>query len=181
MQQNLFDEPLYDYCFLIRPDLRTVEAVKELKQQLHDRIVLSWANLSSKPQLTLVEFQATESAEGEIVRRTIGILKDQPAFPVGLSGVLVLEHGKSTTSVVLKVKDPKPILEAQSLLRKALQLKREKSIPYVSIARNIPSAKLGSLEDFDYQGEFQCDRILLLKKPVAAKASYTVLCEALLQ
>lgn len=184
VQQDLFNEPLYDYFFMIGPDLPTTKAVKELKQLMHDRIVLSWENLNSKPHLTLAEFRTTESAEEQIVRKAIATLEEYPAFPVTLDGVTVFEHGRASRSVVLKVADPKPIREAQSLLKKALRLKGRGITPHVTIARNIPIGnfdRLGSLEDFDYRGEFRCDRILLLKKPAAGRAAYTLLCEALLR
>lgn len=180
-QQDLFNEPLYDYCFQIRPDVPTVEAVKELKQQVHDQIVLSWANLSSKPQLTLIEFRATATAEEQIVSKTMAVLKEQGTFPVALDGAIVWTPERSTGSLVLKVKDAKPIRAAQSLLRKALHLQRQKLIPHLSIAGDVPSGKIASLEDFAYTGQFQCDRILLLKKPAATAKSYTVVYEAMLQ
>jgi 2'-5' RNA ligase len=184
MQQDLFNEPFFEYFFLIGPDEETMKAVRELKQLLHDRIVLSWANLNSKPHLTLLEFRTTESAEEEIIRKSIAALSEHSAFPVALDGAMVFEHGRSSRSLVLKVADPKPVLETQALLKKALRLKRQRMTPHLTIARDIPLAnfnKLESLDDFNYTGEFRCDRILLLKKPAAVKAAYTVLHEVLLK
>jgi len=179
-QQNLFSESLYDYLFVIEPDPATATLIRQLKQLLHDRIVLSWANLNSKPHLSLFEFQNVESAEEEIIRKTAALLKNTGPFPVGLDGLVVFEHGKVSRSLVLKIKDPKAIVTLHHALRREIHLKPRKITPHATIARDIPAAafaKLESIDEFDYKGAFDCSKITLLKKISGGKASFKPLHE----
>ena len=176
-QQSMFDEQLYDYLFVIEPDAATAEVVKGLKQLLHDRIVLSWQNLNSKPHLSLFEFRNVETAEEGIIRKTAEALKNIQPFTVQLDGAETFLHGNTLRSLVLKLKEPKPVSALQSAIRRELHLRQQKLTPHVTIAGKIPVKNfnlLESAEEFDYRGGFVCAAVTILKRPADGSKGFVV-------
>ena len=182
-QLNLFGEEMYEYFFLIQPDIKTDREVKLYKRLVNGCIHLSGENLWSAPHLSLFKWTANYSMDDYIISKTEKALRDTPGFKVKLDGVDVYHHGTVKKSLVLKVKNPEPIRTVNKNLLQEFRFRQRKISPHITIVRAIPAGdfnKLNDLRQFDYRGEFSCNKITVLKKMIGVDKRYVVLHEAAL-
>lgn len=183
-QLNLFNEETYEYFFLIQPDQRTEKEVKLYKRIMNSSIHLSKENLWSVPHLSLFKWKANYSMDEFVIRKATQALKNVEGFKVKLDGLDVYSHGHVKKSLVLKVKNPAPIKSVNKSLLDEFKFNSHKISPHITIAKSIPVSDFNklsySLEQFNYRGEFLCNKITILKKMLGEDKNYVVLHEAVL-
>jgi len=183
-QLNLFEEKMFEYFFLIQPDLKTEKEVKLYKRIVNSSIHLSRENLWSVPHLSLFKWRVNYSMDDFIVRKTVKALKDISEFIVELDGVDVYDHGKVKKSIVLRVKNPESVCSVNKSLMDEFKFQYRKISPHITIVRSIPVKEFGklaySLNRFDYKGEFVCNKITILKKIIGEDRNYVMLHEEVL-
>ncbi|PBQ32986.1 hypothetical protein CNR22_14780 [Sphingobacteriaceae bacterium] len=182
-QLNLFSDELYEYFFLIQPDQKTEKEVKLYKRIVNSSIHLSAENLWSVPYLSLFKWTVNYSMDEFIIRKTTEALKNTEGFKIKLDGVDVYHHGQVKKSLVLKIKNPAPIKSVNRSLLEEFKCNAHKISPHITIVKSIPNIdfkKLNSLDQFDYKGEFDCNKITILKKMIGSDQKYVVLHEAAL-
>jgi len=183
-QLNLFGEEAYEYFFLIRPDQKTDKEVKLYKRIVNSSIHLSYENLWSVPHLSLFKWKANGSMDDFIIEKTTKALKDTTGFTVKLDGIDIYHHGSVKKSLVLKVKNPEPIRIVSKSLVNAFKFQSRKISTHITIVRSIPVEEFDklsySLIQFDYKGEFWCNKITILKKMAGRDKNYVVLREVVL-
>jgi 2'-5' RNA ligase len=180
-QLNLFSNEVHEYFFLIQPDQKTEKEVKLYKRIVNSSIHLSNENLLSVPHLSLFKWATSSSLDDYIIQKTEKALKNKGEFKIKLDGLDVYSHGSIRKSLVLKVKDPQPIESVNRSLTNEFRFKPHKIRPHISIVRSIPVndfEKISPLEQFDYKGEFTCNKITVLKKAGGQDQKYVVLHEA---
>lgn len=186
-QLSLFEETVYEYFILLSPSDAIKEAVDRLKETLHCMIGLEAYNLNSIAHISLFKTEATENAP--ILRMVKKIAAATEPFIISLTGHEVLRHGNVSRTLCLKIENPDPINALIALLDPPRGPKRsyrqttildkpkrpKKPIhPHVTVARNIPTPDFNRIEDltvFDYNSEWLCDRITILRR-VAGSAGH---------
>jgi 2'-5' RNA ligase len=159
--------PVYEYFFLISPDLSVKKVVKEMKNKLHKEIGLSKADLVSVPHISLFKTRAVQ--EKLDISRFAEALSKTPAFEITICGHGIFEQYNSKRTLYLKLKEKESV---RSIFYNLLESKGDNSqpefIPHLTIARNIGAESLNrlNLSEFDYHGEFYCDRITVLRKAI---------------
>jgi 2'-5' RNA ligase len=183
-QLNLFNEEMHEYFFLIQPDPKTEKEVKLYKRIVNSSIHLSKENLWSAPHLSLFKWTVNCSMDDFIICKTDKALKDIAGFKVQLDGVGVYSHGNIKKSLVLKIKNPEPIRSVNKSLVHAFNFRSRKISPHITIVSSIPVTDFNklaySLNQFNYKGEFLCNKITILKKIHGENKNYIVLHEAAL-
>ena len=184
-QLSLFSEELYEYFFLIQPDSKTSKEVKLYKHIMNSSIPLSGENLRSVPHLSLFKWTARAGLDEYIINKTEKALKNKPGFKVKLDGLDIYHHGQIKKSLVLKVKNPLPIESVNKSLISEFKFHPYKIRPHITIARSVPVRDFDKLSNslinqFDYKGEFLCNKITILKKMLGAGKNYVVLHETVL-
>lgn len=173
-QLSLFQErketigrPVYEYFFLISPDLSIKKVIKEMKNKLHKEIGLSKADLFSVPHISLFKTRAPQE------KLDIGTYAEElsktTAFEITVCGHGIFEQYNRKKTLYLKLKEKEPI---GSIFTKLLECRGDYSqpefIPHLTIARNISTENLNrvDLSEYDFKGEFFCDRITVLRKAI---------------
>lgn len=180
-QLNLFSDEIHEYFFLIQPDQKTDKEVRLYKRIVNSSIHLSKENLFSVPHLSLFKWTTSSTVDDYIIEKTEKALKNKGGFNVKLDGLEVYAHGNIRRSMVLKVKNPLPIEQVNRSLTSEFRFKPHKIRPHISIVRSIPVndfEKISPLEQFDYKGEFACNKITVLKKVIGQDQKYITLHEA---
>lgn len=180
-QLNLFHQEMYEYFFLIQPDQKTEKEVKLYKRIVNSSIRMSRENLWSVPHLSLFKWTTNYNMDDYIIDKASKALKNISGFKVKLDGVDVYHHGHVKRSVVLKVKNPEPIRSVNRSLGNEFQFQNRRISPHISIVRSIPLQdfnKITPLNQFDYKGEFLCNKITILKKMIGEDKTYVMLHEA---
>jgi 2'-5' RNA ligase len=182
VQLNLFEEETHEYFFLIQPDLKTEREVKFYKRIVNGSIPLSKENLWSIPHLSLFKRTVNYSMDDHIIRQTTKALEGKRRFMIRLDGLDVYNHGNIKRSLVLKVKNPTPIRSINRSLREVFKFRVPEISPHITIVRSIPLNEFNkivrSLDQFNYRGEFFCNKITILKKVAGLDKNYKVLYEA---
>lgn len=180
-QLNLFEEERFEYFFLIQPDQKTDKEVRSYKMTLNDAIALSKENLWSVPHLSLFKWQVNGVNDNYIIEKTSKALKNVPGFKVKLGGVDIYTHGPSKRSLVLKVDNPDPIRAVNRSLVNEFHFQEHAIQPHITIARSIPVNEFNKLgyrfNQFNYKGEFYCNKISILKKRIGEDKRYVLLHE----
>lgn len=179
-QLTLFQENVYEYFVLLSPNEAIKEAVDGLKEHLHSLIGLEDYNRNSIAHVSLFKTRAT--ADTQVLKLIKKAAAAQQPFTIKLDGHEVLKHGNASRTLCLKIEDPEPINNLMALLDPKPEVKksyRQVSIldkpqrtkkvihPHVTIARNISTNDFERIEDltaFDYQAEWLCDRITILRR-----------------
>ena len=179
-QLTLFNENVYEYFVLLSPSDPIKEAVDGLKDQLHALIGLEDYNRRSVAHVSLFKQRAT--SDSQVLKLVKKVAASLEPFTIKLAGHEVLKHGGVSRTLCLKIEDPEPINNLMALLDPkpiAKKSYRQTSIldkaprakkvihPHVTIARNIATADFDRIEDFtpfDYNDEWLCDRITILRR-----------------
>lgn len=179
-QLTLFQENVYEYFVLLSPNEAIKEAVDGLKDQLHAMIGLEDFNRKSIAHVSL--FKTRAIADTQVLKLIKKAAASQQPFTIKLDGHEVLKHGNVSRTLCLKIEDPEPINNLMALLDPKPEAKksyRQTSIldkpqrakkvihPHVTVARNISTSDFDRIEDltpFDYQAEWLCDRITVLRR-----------------
>ena len=159
-QLDIFGGEICEYLFVIDPDQKTYEKVIELRMLLNNTISLSEEVFHSKPHISLCYFEATNSSDEYILTKAIQVLSSVNSFDVQLKGSEIWKNG----TFVLKVNPDENILELQKQLSSAFKGVIKNF--HLTIARNISIELSNELptERFDYQSQFNCNSIYILKK-----------------
>lgn len=183
-QLDLFSVESYEYFFLIQPDKITDREVRLYKRIVNSSIYLSYENLWSVAHLSLFKWRVNYSVDAFIIEKLTKALEGIGGFMIKLDGLEIFHHRSEKRSLVLKVKNPESIQIVSKILEKEFKFRERSSSPHITIVRSIPVKefdKLGnSLNQFDYKGEFLCNKITILKKQVGQDKHYVVLHEAML-
>ncbi|WP_300665286.1 2'-5' RNA ligase family protein [Fluviicola sp.] len=159
-QLDIFGGSISGYLIVIEPDHATSQKVVQLKQQLDTIFPLPEDVLHSKPHISLCYFEANESSEELIKEKLTAITASLKPFTVVISGV---EKWKNGTFILQLIQN-----EALNYIQKELShsFKGVTKTPHLTIARTIPERILEQVSPdyFDYQGDFICESILILKK-----------------
>lgn len=179
-QLTLFQENVYEYFVLLSPNEAIKETVDGLKDQLHAMIGLEDFNRKSIAHVSL--FKTRAIADTQVLKLIKKAAASQQPFTIKLDGHEVLKHGNVSRTLCLKIEDPEPINNLMALLDPKPEAKksyRQTSIldkpqrakkvihPHVTVARNISTSDFDRIEDltpFDYQAEWLCDRITVLRR-----------------
>lgn len=184
-QLNLFEEEGYEYFFLIQPDAKLDREVRSYKRLLNEKITLSDDNLYAVPHLSLFKWQVNTSMDQYIIQKTTEALHSLGGFMIRLGGVDVFTHGPEKRSLVLKVDNAETVKGLSRSLIHTFKFREHNWQPHITIARSIPTADFNKLNykfnQFNYKGEFYCDRVVILKKPMGEGKKYVLLHEARLQ
>lgn len=159
-QLDIFGGGIYEYLIVIEPDHTTTQKVIQLKQQLNTIFPLSEDVLHSKPHISLCYFEANESSEKFIEEKLTAIADSLKPFTISISGVEKWKNG----TFVLQLTHNEHLIQIQKEL--SLSFKGVIKKLHLTIARNLSERILEhiSSDHFDYQGNFICESILLLKK-----------------
>ncbi len=159
-QLDIFGGSISEYLIIIEPDHNTTQKVIQLKQQLNTIFPLSEDILHSKPHISLCYFEANESSEDFIKEKLVSIASSLKPFVISISGVEKWKNG----TFILQLAQNEDIIYIQNELSDSF--KGVIKTPHLTIARNIPERILDQISSdrFDYQGDFVCNSILLLKK-----------------
>ena len=179
-QLTLFNENVYEYFVLLSPSDTVKEAVDGLKEQLHALIGLEDYNRRSVAHVSLFKQRAT--SDSQVLKLVKKVAASLEPFTIKLAGHEVLKHGGVSRTLCLKIEDPEPInnlmvlLDPKPVAKKSYRqtsildkAPRAKKVihPHVTIARNIATADFDCIEDFtafDYNEEWLCDRITILRR-----------------
>lgn len=160
IQLDLFGGSISEYLIVVEPDYNTSQKVIHLKQQLNAIFPLQEDILHSKPHISLCYFEANESSEEFIREKLASSTSSLKPFTISVSGAEKWKNG----TLVLKLSQN----EHLNYLQKELSLSFKGIIKalHLTISRNIPERILEqvSTDNFDYQGNFLCESVLLLKK-----------------
>jgi 2'-5' RNA ligase len=188
-QLRLFEQTMYEYFVLLSPSDTIKQDVDSMKQALHDQIGLEAFNLNSVAHLSLYKTEAPDdSSVVRFIKKVAGL---HHPFTISLNGYDILKHGNVSRTICLKVTDPKPINRLMASLNPPVESKRtyrQTSIldkpkkakpvihPHVTIARKIPIQDFNRINEFslfDYQGEWLCDNITILRRPAGSTGHFS--------
>lgn len=128
---------------------------------LVNRIIpLSEEILHSKPHISICYFEASDFSDDYILTKAKQVFSSIQSFTVQVEGSEFWKNG----TLVLKVTPDDNTLKLQKQL--STEFKGVIKNLHLTIARNLSSELLDktSMEPFDYQGEFTCNSIHILKK-----------------
>jgi 2'-5' RNA ligase len=173
---------MYEYFMLISPDYRVKQYVYDLKKKLHNKIGLSNENLSSVPHLSLILLGRKTMQDSYIVENVRKTLKEQEVFNIEISKAGTFEHIK-TNDIILNVENPEPVKQIYYNLANQFVPGMAYSgfTPHIIIGRNIPKKDFekvaSSLDEFNYQAQFTCKSITVLRREVMGrvKTKYKVI------
>ncbi len=174
-QLSLFQErretigrAMYEYFFLISPDWTVKRVVKEMKEKLNREVGIEKRDLHSVPHISL--FKRRSASPNLDIAPYAEALSKMPAFEINVCGVGSFNQYNGKKTVYLKVLEEEIIGNIfYNLLESAGDNSKPDFIPHLTIARNISQKSLNGFSDlseFDYQGEFYCDRITVLRKTI---------------
>lgn len=185
MQLNIFREqtkqldPLdYEFFLLISPSYAVKEKVTQKKHQLNKEIGISKENLRSVGHISLFKF--INPYPEDFLRNTIQkTVKQHKPFALKIKKLQAYDHNY-TRSIVLKFKDDLEVKKMRQNLLRALGFHPVASDPHLAIARSIPVEnynKIKDLNDYFFEGEFECNKLTILKKPLGSKQGYEMFAE----
>ena len=169
-----------EYFFIISPNDKIKEDVKFLKHKIGQKIPKN-ESLHSIAHISLASIFGNNDAF--IINKINSALLNQKSFLVSIKGCEIFQHGKVSKSLVLKVENSEILKSLYTLLYLAFNLKDKRITPHITIAKSIlldDFDKIKSnLEEYDYQGDFFCDRVTLLRRHL--NGSFTLIHETILK
>jgi 2'-5' RNA ligase len=154
------------YFIIISPPQRIRELISLLKKELNQQISLSAINLKSIAHISLLKFNMVSNDE-QIINKIRQAVSSFHSFDIELGGYMIFKHGQISSSLVINIPHPFPVLLLQQLLATSLKLRlRGKLTPHLTVARAVPSNDFGKIElsAFDYYDSFRCQQVVILKK-----------------
>lgn len=174
---NRYTTDRYEYFVLIAPDEKVKASVKQAKIMLNSEVRIGSHNMSSIPHITLFKFISGMDS-GFLKDMISASLQNIKGFAVELDGLHVFSHGHTSRSLVISIKDPAPIRTIDRRLRILRDSPRE-IVPHVTIARSLPVSefnKISELHKYNVTGNFYCDRVTVLRKPVSNPNAHYEIC-----
>lgn len=172
----IFEEPPkinYEYFMILSPDDGIKAELKKKKKELHAEVGLNSENLHSVAHISLLKFQGID--DEQLIKRVVErIAEDLSQFKVGIKGLDVFKHG-SKRSLVLVFEDPDRIEYIHDLLFKFFFNTTKKTTPHMTIARNMAGEvfkKIRNPENYFFSGNFLCNKISILRKPLKSKQDF---------
>jgi 2'-5' RNA ligase len=185
-QYSLFPETVYEYFILLSPSDEIKEEVDRRKDLLNEMIGIDPADLKSIAHISLITYVGMDSMNiPDIVRKAVAGTK---AFTVKINGHDFFKNGDRRT-LYLKIENPEPIQHLAELLKPQPKRAHKKNtspkpiIPHITIAKNIHPEELEKIEDlsvFGYEGEWLCNRITVLRRPMNTNRHFSPVTEILL-
>jgi 2'-5' RNA ligase len=159
-QLDIFGSEIHEYLFVIEPDQPTKENLLRFRELVNHIVPLSEEILHSKPHISVCYFKASDFSNDFILTKTSQILSSVKSFDIQLKGSEMWKNG----TLVLKVNPNESIRELQKQLSNTFKGVIKNF--HLTIARSIPTEFLDKIpiEHFEYQGEFNCSSIYILKK-----------------
>lgn len=159
-QLDIFGTQTYEYLLVIEPDSKTTDKVIAMRELLNKTIPIMNDSLKSKPHISLCYFEANDSSEEIIISKMKQAVSLIEPFDILLKGSEKWKNG----TFILKIEQNVYIEQLQREL--SAVFKGIIKNPHLTIARNIPEQILNqlSLEEYDYNGYFTCESVLLLKR-----------------
>lgn len=159
---------MYEYFFIISPDLSVKKAVKEIKKKLDGEIRLDKADIHSVPHISL--FKIRNSSPNLNISQYAEALSKARAFEVNVSGLGMFDQYNGKKTLYIKINEQETIGELYYTLMKCRGYDSKSGfVPHITIARNITGQNLDSISDlseYSFKGCFYCDRITVLRKPI---------------
>jgi 2'-5' RNA ligase len=125
--------------------------------------------------ISLVEFKSGLE-ESRILEKSTMALKNMTKFSVNVNGHFVFAHG-ATRSLVLQLQEEKHIEGMANLLRTEFYEKIASKKPHLTIARSIPVKSFETIADdlssYNYEDEFLCSSVTILRKPIGVNKRYS--------
>lgn len=158
----LFPPPeLNDYLIVVSPPIEIKKETKKLNTKLN-KIIGSEGNYNAHISM----FSQAWEKDSHLLERLKKAIADVNHFPIIINGVDVFSHGTKKKTVYLKVENPKPIQQLYEACKSELKLKKEFT-PHLTIEKNIPVTDFEKIQNdlniFNYQCEWVCDRVTVLK------------------
>lgn len=181
-QISLFPEPHYHYHILLSPPEAIIDDVKKMKETLDGMIGIPAYNFTPA-HITLHDLEMPESTDVKGLLKTA--LAGQRKFTVKING-----FHKWEKTLALQIENPDRIAELAAIVKaphKApVKMERQTSIldkpkrkpsmtPHITIARGLSEGALDSIEDFsafEYTGEWECDRVTVLRRRSDSTSKY---------
>jgi 2'-5' RNA ligase len=157
---------VYEYFFLISPDWTIKKVVKEMKNKLNKEIGIEKRDLVSVPHISL--FKRRSSSPTIDTLPYAGALSKTPAFEIHIDGFGAFSQYNHKKTLYLKVKEHEAIGNIfYNLLESQGDKKKPDFTPHITIARNINDVdRISDLSEYDFKGEFYCDKITVLRKAI---------------
>ena len=173
----------YEYFFLISPPEIIKNAIKELKKKLNAQVNLSIENLHSIAHISLFKCLINSKNEKYVMLITDAVLRGVNAFNIKLNGHLIFEHG-STRSLVIKIDEAEQINKINNMLAKGFKVKNFEITPHITIARSLKINDINKISDnlseYNFEGEFFCTEITILRKEAGSQDKYVIFHKMLL-
>ncbi|WP_143307982.1 2'-5' RNA ligase family protein [Chitinophaga vietnamensis] len=153
------------YFIIISPPSWLKEKVKLSVTAANSIIPLSVVNLGNLAHISLFKFLYKDD-DADVIGRVNNAVFHFPSFPVKLNGVDIFRHGAKARTLYAALENPYPVKIIQQLIVSRFRLKPGHFTPHLTILRNIPVSIFDKIADlsFDFDDEFECDHITILKK-----------------
>lgn len=178
----LFPPPeLNEYFILISPTDEIKKETKKLKNKLYKMIGRITENQNSLAHISV--FKTKWEKDIHVINKLRKCITEQQPFPITINGSDVFSHGTKKKTLYLKIEDPKPIQSLYGTIAEEFKLKNYIN-PHLTIEKDIPITDFEKIQDdlsiFNYQNNWTCDRIVILKKD-KTKGTYKTVDEILFQ
>lgn len=190
MQNSLFDTDefiikriLYEYLIIISPSYEIRQLVKKYKETVKSLIGDFGKNFFATAHITLGNALYHIEQDQLIKDTVLEISKNMHSFNVHLNGFNFFEHGETKNTLYISILDYNTINKICFTISKKLKLPTRR-VPHITIAKGISRDKFSiawnHFGKLNFESEFQCDRITVLKKKIVNKVAdkYEILFES---
>lgn len=161
-QQALFG-PLYAYLVVLSPPQQILDDIAGFKKEMQAIADIGAQNLHSKAHITLTDKLTDDANFPETIAQ---LLKGQQKFEIKVSGHGFFDHRPRKT-IFINVEDHEPIANLMRLL------KVKSGFPHLTLAKKIPPDIFEGLHpwlaNFDYNAQWTCSEVLVLRKLMSEK------------
>jgi 2'-5' RNA ligase len=182
MQLELYPETVketgpavFEYFFLISPSSRIKEQIAEKKRLLHKEIGISKENLYSIAHVSLFKIQSpiNDRFLSSLIK---SVAENSKPFMLDIKEIEKFPHGNKSSIVLLFNEDLK-VQRLREYLLFVLGSRVTSFTPHLTIAKALPNEevqKIKELNDYFFEGSFECDKITILKKPFGSTQHYEI-------
>ncbi len=167
-----FENPWYpEYLVVFSPSSKIKRDIKIMKKMTHSFIGLDDYQLKAIPHITLFNLIESQLTEKEIIEIAENILMNFNNFRIQLKNAEYFENGPNERTLIIKVENPLIIKQIHASFLKTilgLRFKRKTITPHLTIAKGIPARVKDKIPQdpfiFNYEADFECDGIVLLRR-----------------
>lgn len=165
-QIYLFPPPeLNEYFILISPPDEIKKEAKKLKNKLYKITGNSTENKYSIAHISL--FKTKWEKDEHVLKKLRKCLEEQKKFSIEINNAAVFEQGPKKRTLYLKIENQKPIISLFEFIADEFKIKNSIN-PHLTIEQNMTIEDFSKIENdlsvFNYQNQWICDRITVLKR-----------------